>query len=422
MVAYLSRYISNFSSRCKPLWKLTKVNAKFEWSTEQEKAFKDLKAAITAAQVLIPYHPEHETLIICDRSPAGLGGGLLQRTGKGFQPVHYVRRTLTDTEKRYSQIKREAIAAEFTTTRLQMYLLGTPKFKLATDHEPLLPLMNNPTTTSNTDWKTRPGKTNMSYVIAAVQSEHAVVLDKIKEETAKQRELTQLPAAMKTSKWTKTDPDLKPYFDLRAKLYMTGGLILRTDRIIPPESLRDRIIQIAHKQGHLGISKNKPKVLVSGHQLLHWLRREHLLWLPDGNKHTAYRTSQNAETAWETLGNWWNRLPWTIPKQRVHTGHNQPILQIPRGWVRLLDSHQASTEEAKESLRHSRSPQDSPVRQWTTVQLRRLQRICSRNKKITPRRPKAQGQVEGFNKLMNKTAAIAHAEGIDLHEATYDML
>ena len=62
---------------------------------------------------------------------------------------------------------------------------------------------------------------------------------------------------MKTGKWTKTDPDLKPYFDLRAELYMADGLILRTDIIIPPESLRDRIIQIAHKQGHLGISKTK---------------------------------------------------------------------------------------------------------------------------------------------------------------------
>ena len=29
------------------------------------------------------------------------------------------------------------------------------------------------------------------------------------------------------------------------------------------------------------------------------------------------------------------------------------------------------------------------------------------HKKITPQHPKAQGQVEGFNKLMNKTAAIA---------------
>ena len=43
------------------------------------------------------------------------------------------------------------------------------------------------------------------------------------------------------------------------------------------------------------------------------------------------------------------------------------------------------------------------------------------HEKITPRHPKAQGQVEGFNKLANKTAAIARAEGIDLYEATYDM-
>lgn len=50
MVAYLSRYISNFPSRCEPLRKLTKVNVKFKWLTEQEKVFKDLKATITAAQ------------------------------------------------------------------------------------------------------------------------------------------------------------------------------------------------------------------------------------------------------------------------------------------------------------------------------------------------------------------------------------
>jgi hypothetical protein len=44
------------------------------------------------------------------------------------------------------------------------------------------------------------------------------------------------------------------------------------------------------------------------------------------------------------------------------------------------------------------------------------------HKKITPGHPKAQGQVEGFNKLVNKTASIASQEGLDLHEATYDML
>ena len=95
------------------------------------------------------------------------------------------------------------------------------------------------------------------HVITTVQSEHAVVLDKIKEETAKDRELTKLSAAIQTDKWIKTDPDLKPYFDRKAELYMADGLILRIDRIIPSESLRDKIIQIAHRHGHLGISKTK---------------------------------------------------------------------------------------------------------------------------------------------------------------------
>lgn len=44
------------------------------------------------------------------------------------------------------------------------------------------------------------------------------------------------------------------------------------------------------------------------------------------------------------------------------------------------------------------------------------------HKKVTPRHPKAQGQVQGFNKLMNKTAAIACTEGVDLQAANYDML
>ncbi|CAB4042060.1 Hypothetical predicted protein [Paramuricea clavata] len=98
MVAYLSRYIDRFS--------------------EQQRAFDDLKTALTTAPVLIPYQPGRESLVIVDGSPEGFGGALLQKTADGFQPVHYVSRTLTDTEKRYYQIEREALAAEFSTNRL----------------------------------------------------------------------------------------------------------------------------------------------------------------------------------------------------------------------------------------------------------------------------------------------------------------
>ena len=124
MLAYLSRYFSNFSSRCEPLKPLIRVKAKFSWTTERQAAFEDLKSAITSAPVLVPYYPERDTLVICDGSPTGLGGGLFQKTQHGYQPVHYVSRTLTDAQRRYSQIERETLAVEF----------------LATDHKPLLPL------------------------------------------------------------------------------------------------------------------------------------------------------------------------------------------------------------------------------------------------------------------------------------------
>jgi transposase InsO family protein len=45
-----------------------------------------------------------------------------------------------------------------------------------------------------------------------------------------------------------------------------------------------------------------------------------------------------------------------------------------------------------------------------------------RHKLITPRHPKAQGQVEGFNKLVNKIMTIARHDRTNPDEAIYDML
>ena len=144
MIAYLSRFIENFSSRSEPLRRVTKQGETFEWKPKQQKAFDDLKNAMTTAPVLVPYQPGRKTVVICDASPVGLGGGLFQKTAHGYQPVHYVSRTLTETERKYAQIEREALAVEFSTNRLQMYLLGSQEFQRATDHKPLIPIFNNP--------------------------------------------------------------------------------------------------------------------------------------------------------------------------------------------------------------------------------------------------------------------------------------
>ncbi|KAK3727737.1 hypothetical protein QZH41_005196 [Actinostola sp. cb2023] len=238
---------NNFSSRRESLRRLTRDKAQFNWTTEQQAAFEDLKSAITSAPVLIPFYPERETLIICDGSPTGLGGGLFQKTQHGYQPVHYVSRTLTDTESRYSQIEREALSVEFTTSRLQMYLLGGKHFKIATDHKPLLPLFNNP-------------QAKLPPRIERMRQERT---ERIAAATETDEELQHWKHAMQSGVWDKKDPVLKPYLDIQAEIYETENVILRLDKIIPPLELQEKIVRIAHNQGHLqnvGLSKTKEMI------------------------------------------------------------------------------------------------------------------------------------------------------------------
>ena len=56
MMAYLSRFIENFSTRSEPLRRITKQGHRFEWNQEQHMAFDDLRNAMTRAPVLVPYH------------------------------------------------------------------------------------------------------------------------------------------------------------------------------------------------------------------------------------------------------------------------------------------------------------------------------------------------------------------------------
>ena len=73
------------------------------------------------------------------------------------------------------------------------------------------------------------------------------------------RSKIEVQQALQTGKWDKSDHELAPYYELRAEIYMADGL-LRNDRIIPPETLRDKIITIAHRQGHLGKTKTKEMI------------------------------------------------------------------------------------------------------------------------------------------------------------------
>ena len=68
--------------------------------------------------------------------------GFLQKSDKGIQLVYFIRRTMTDTERRYSQIEKDTLVIKWAKERLRTYLLDAPKFKIVTVIKPLLPMLD----------------------------------------------------------------------------------------------------------------------------------------------------------------------------------------------------------------------------------------------------------------------------------------
>ena len=67
---------------------------------------------------------------------------LLQYNGQVWRPVTYASRTLSNTERRYAQIEKEALATMQACEKFSTYILRQP-FSVETDHKPLVPLLNS---------------------------------------------------------------------------------------------------------------------------------------------------------------------------------------------------------------------------------------------------------------------------------------
>ena len=58
-----------------------------------------------------------------------------------WRPVAFASRSMSETECRYAQIEKEALAVTWACEKILRYLLGL-KFVIETDHKPLVPLLS----------------------------------------------------------------------------------------------------------------------------------------------------------------------------------------------------------------------------------------------------------------------------------------
>ena len=137
LVNYCSRYIKDYSTTTYPLQQLLTEKAKSHWGEEQQSGFLKLKHAITSALILAHYSTSAPTRVVVDASPWAVVAVLLQQQSDStYRSIAFGSHSITETEMKYSQIEKEALAIVFGCEHFHLYLYGK-SFEMKTDHRPL---------------------------------------------------------------------------------------------------------------------------------------------------------------------------------------------------------------------------------------------------------------------------------------------
>ena len=134
ILSYYSKYLPNLSSTLAPLYQLLCKNNKWRWSEVESKAFEHSKSLLTSESLLVHWNPSLPLVLSCDASEVAIGAVLAHRYPDGSErPIGYASRSLSKSERNYSQLEKEGVSCVFGIKRFHMYLIGH-HFKLYTDH------------------------------------------------------------------------------------------------------------------------------------------------------------------------------------------------------------------------------------------------------------------------------------------------
>ena len=293
-INYYARFIPGLQGKCAPLHCLLQKGVKWEWTTNDSQIVSELNSKLSSNDTLVHFDVNKPLVLSCDACEYGVGAELAHSFPDGtLRPIAFASRTLSNAEKNYSSIDREALALVFGVLKFHQYLYGH-KFILYTDHKPLQYIFGPTADISRTaanrlqQWAVslsvynyniqyRPSHLNSSadalsrlplatttdafeeadiQHIRSVMFEDLLLTEKgLRRQTRNDKILQQVLQYVRhgwPEKRQLASESLIPYFNKRDELSVDTNIIMWRDHAVIPESMRSLILSELH-EGHPGI-------------------------------------------------------------------------------------------------------------------------------------------------------------------------
>ena len=289
LINYYGRFLPGLAKTLAPLYKLLRQGMNWRWGEEEKTAFRCSKAALQSDKLLVHYDPRIPLSLACDASPVGIGAVLSHQYPDGVErPIAYASRSLTKAEQGYAQIDREALSVVFGVKRFRQYVFGH-QFTIFTDHKPLLTLLGEnrgvPAMCSGRvqRWSLmlssyqytmtyRPGSLNSNadglsrLPSSGVPDEEEEPVEAVLALQTLSSSSTKPITAVQIRRGTERDPvlsqvrqytltgwpsvveraDIRPYFNRRYELSVSGGCVFWGGRVVVPPQTRSSVLEELH--------------------------------------------------------------------------------------------------------------------------------------------------------------------------------
>ena len=304
MVNQLGKFSKDLADYTQPLRVLLSKKNAWTWGEAQDQAFSRVKMELSRPTVLALYDPQAETKVSADALSFGLGVVLLQKSEAQWKPVAFASRSMSDTERRYAQVEKEALACTWACEKFSSYILGM-KFLIETDHKPLIPLLGVKQLDSLPPrvLRFRLRLARFNYSIAHVPGKQLYTADtlsraplrscdrdvNLEEEADALMEvlINHLPISEKRlgeycnaqasdpicsaimnycqNGWPAKEsipPEIKPYWSARGQLTVSNNLLVYGSQIVVPKAMQQVTLQKIH-EGHQGILRSRQRAKTS---------------------------------------------------------------------------------------------------------------------------------------------------------------